>query len=157
GKTVQAKFLTYWNTHGGLAQQGFPISDEMQEVSDTDGKTYTVQYFERAVFELHPEFAGTPNEVLLSQLGTFRYRDKYLTPKPTPTATAAPPAPTATVPVPQPTNTAPAGPDCSGIPASQNQTVTPNCGPRGTRFTFEGFGFTPGEPVGVYATQPDQA
>src|SRR5437588_7463529 len=55
GKTVKGKFLAYWNGHGGLAQQGYPISDEMQEISDTNGKTYTVQYFERAVFEAHPE------------------------------------------------------------------------------------------------------
>src|SRR4051794_36066343 len=30
GKTVRGKFLTYWNGHGGLPQQGFPISEEMQ-------------------------------------------------------------------------------------------------------------------------------
>ncbi|MDQ3929283.1 MAG: hypothetical protein M3328_09065, partial [Chloroflexota bacterium] len=28
GKTVKGKFLQYWNTHGGLPQQGFPISEE---------------------------------------------------------------------------------------------------------------------------------
>ena len=77
GKTVKATFLKYWTEHGGLAQQGFPLSEEMQETSATDGKTYTVQYFERAVFELHPEFAGTPNEVLLSLLGVFLYSQKY--------------------------------------------------------------------------------
>ena len=55
GKTVSGRFLQYWETHGGLAQQGFPISEEMQEKSDVDGNTYTVQYFERAVFEMHPE------------------------------------------------------------------------------------------------------
>jgi len=54
GKTVQGKFLEYWDKIGGLTQQGFPIFEEMQERSDTDGKTYTVQYFERAVFELQP-------------------------------------------------------------------------------------------------------
>ena len=58
-------FLDYWNTHGGLAQQGFPISDEMQRQSDTDGKTYTVQYFERAVFELHPENAAAQRRAAL--------------------------------------------------------------------------------------------
>jgi hypothetical protein len=157
GKTVRATFLSYWNTHGGLAQQGYPISEEMQEKSDTDGKTYTVQYFERAVFEQHPEFAGTPNEVLLSQLGTFRYRDKYTRPKPSPTSVSV--QPTATTPSVQPTPTTGSDPnsDCSGIPASQNQTVTPNCGPRGTTFVFEAGGFTPGEPVGIYATEPSQA
>ncbi len=77
GKTLAGRFLEYWDAHGGLAQQGYPISDEMEEVSDTDGKTYMVQYFERALFELHSEFAGTPNEVLLSLLGVFLYNQKY--------------------------------------------------------------------------------
>src|SRR5688500_18956901 len=76
GKTVKGRFLEYWTQNGGLAQQGFPISDEMQERSDTDGKTYTVQYFERAVFEMHPEYAS-PNDVLLSLLGVFEYQTKY--------------------------------------------------------------------------------
>ncbi len=76
GKTIKGRFLEYWTTHGGLAQQGFPISEEIQEKSDTDGKTYTVQYFERAVFEKHPENKA-PNDVLLSLLGTFRYEQQY--------------------------------------------------------------------------------
>lgn len=71
GHTIGGKFRDYWEANGGLAQQGYPITDEFQEKSDLDGKTYTVQYFERAVFELHPENAGTPYEVLLSQLGKF--------------------------------------------------------------------------------------
>lgn len=75
--TVQGKFWQYWQSHGGLAQQGYPISDEFTEISDLNGKPYTVQYFERAVFELHPENAGTPYEILLSQLGTFRLNEKY--------------------------------------------------------------------------------
>ncbi len=76
GKKVSGKFLDYWRTHGGLPRQGFPISDAMQEKSDLDGKVYTVQYFERAIFELHPENAP-PNDVLLSLLGVFQYRQKY--------------------------------------------------------------------------------
>jgi beta propeller repeat protein len=72
---VGGKFRQYWQEHGGLAQQGFPISDEFTEVSDLNGQAYTVQYFERAVFELHPE-NNPPNDVLLSQLGTFQYRQK---------------------------------------------------------------------------------
>src|SRR3954451_21989965 len=70
GHTVSGRFLDYWTNHGGLAQQGYPISEPMQETSDTDGKTYTVQYFERAVFEMHPE-NQPPNDVLLSLLGVF--------------------------------------------------------------------------------------
>src|SRR5437773_7766350 len=76
GKTVQGKFLAYWDSHGGLAQQGYPISSEMSERSDTDGKTYTVQYFERAVFEAHPE-NQPPNDVLLSLLGSVFFKQKY--------------------------------------------------------------------------------
>src|SRR5438034_946303 len=76
GKTVSGQFLTYWQSHGGLAQQGYPVSEELQERSDLDGKIYTVQYFERAVFELHPE-NQPPFDVLLSQLGTFQNRQKH--------------------------------------------------------------------------------
>jgi len=76
GKTVCDKFLSYWQSHGGVAQQGFPISGEFQERSAIDGKEYTVQYFERAVFELHPENAA-PNDVLLSLLGTLAYKERY--------------------------------------------------------------------------------
>jgi plastocyanin len=76
GKTVKGRFLEYWNANGGLAQQGLPISEEMQEKSDTDGKTYMVQYFERAVFESHPD-NPKPNDVLLSLLGNFLYQQKY--------------------------------------------------------------------------------
>jgi hypothetical protein len=76
GKTVSGRFLEYWTANGGLAQQGFPISEPFMEKSDTDGKTYQVQYFERSVFEAHPE-NKPPYDVLLSQLGTFRYKEKY--------------------------------------------------------------------------------
>jgi hypothetical protein len=77
GQQACGTFLAYWQSHGGLAQQGYPISPEMQEKSDLDGKTYTVQYFERALFEHHPENAGTPYEVLLAQLGTYRFKGLY--------------------------------------------------------------------------------
>src|SRR5687767_8443670 len=76
GKAIQGRFLEYWDSHGGLAQQGFPVSGEMQEKSDSNGRIYTVQYFERAVFELHPE-NQPPYDVLLTLLGSFRYKEKY--------------------------------------------------------------------------------
>ena len=88
GHTVGGTFRTYWEGHGGLAQQGYPISDEFTEVSDLNGKPYTVQYFERAVFEKHPENAP-PYDVLLAQLGTFRHQARYPAggaPTPTPAA-----------------------------------------------------------------------
>jgi sugar lactone lactonase YvrE len=95
GKTVGGEWLDYWNAHGGLAQQGLPISEIFEEKSDLDGKTYAVQYFERAVFELHPE-NQPPYNILLSQLGTFHYRARYLQPPVTPTTlpTPGPPTPT---------------------------------------------------------------
>lgn len=77
GKSIDGVFLRYWQTHGGLEQQGYPITNVQGEVSDLDGKVYTVQYFERAIFEYHPELKGTVFEVLLSQLGTFQYERKY--------------------------------------------------------------------------------
>lgn len=76
GHKVCGRFLTYWQTHGGLAQQGYPISEEFTETSALNGKPYNVQYFERAVFELHPENQA-PNDVLLSQLGTYLGKSKY--------------------------------------------------------------------------------
>jgi hypothetical protein len=78
GKTVRGIFLDYWNSHGGLAQFGYPLSDVASEVSDLNGKPYMMQYFERAVFEYHPEYQGTQYEVLLSQLGTVMYKQKHL-------------------------------------------------------------------------------
>jgi uncharacterized protein YkwD len=70
-------FAAYWDANGGLAQQGFPITDAVREVSPTDGRTYLVQYFERARFEHHPEFAGTSHEVLLGLLGREQFTAKY--------------------------------------------------------------------------------
>src|SRR6186997_3064040 len=52
---VCGRFLEYWDTNGGLAQQGLPLSPEMDVVSSVNGKTYKTQWFERAVFELHSE------------------------------------------------------------------------------------------------------
>lgn len=61
-------FLTYWREHGGLPAYGYPLTEEFSETSTDDGKPYTVQYFERARFELHPENPA-PWDVLLGQLG----------------------------------------------------------------------------------------
>jgi|GEM_PF-2947839 len=176
GKRVGGVFLNYWRTRGGLAQQGFPISEEFQEVSPIDGKTYRVQYFERAVFEHHPEFAGTPNEVLLSLLGVQQYQRKYQTPptptagRPTATAIAVPPTPappTAVPPTAVPPTAPPANP-CADVPPSTRMIIvvldanrrvvrTSNCEKGGPDLGFIGSGFRPGENIGVYFTAPDQS
>jgi hypothetical protein len=126
GKRLGGKFKTYWDTHGGLAQQGFPVSDEFMEKSDLDGKMYRVQYFERAVFEWHPEKAGTQFEVLLSQLGTFRYKAKYQGGTPAP-----------------------------GGYVDKDARVEPRCGTPGTKFRYYGLGFTPQEALSAWFTAPD--
>ena len=62
--TLGGAFQQFWQNNGGLAIFGYPISEPFQE------NGYLVQYFERNRFEYHPEFAGTPNEVLLGLLGS---------------------------------------------------------------------------------------
>jgi hypothetical protein len=69
GHSVKQPFLGYWQQQGGVAIFGYPISEELPEINPSDGKVYTVQYFERARFEWHPTFAGTPNEVQLGLIG----------------------------------------------------------------------------------------
>ena len=172
GKRVGGRFLAYWRNNGGLAQQGFPISDEFNEVSELDGKTYKVQYFQRAVFEYHPEQTDPRFQVLLSQLGTFRYRQVYLRPSPTatvPVANTPVPQPTTAPPPPQATPTSPAANPCAGVPASTNMLIVvldstgsrvlreSNCERAGVLFGFLGGGFEPGENIGVYITAPDQS
>ncbi len=80
GFSVCGRFLEYWRTHGGLAQQGFPISEPFEEQQAFppagDGKIHKVQYFQRARFEYHYENAY-PNDVLLGLLGTEQNKSKY--------------------------------------------------------------------------------
>jgi hypothetical protein len=63
GFWVQGQFRQYWETHGGLFVQGYPITGVFKQ----DG--FYRQYFERAVFEYHPEYAGTPYVVELARVG----------------------------------------------------------------------------------------
>jgi len=69
GQSICKQMEAYWRNYGGLAQFGYPISAPVAETSLTDGKSYTVQYFERARFELHPENRGTTYEVQIGLLG----------------------------------------------------------------------------------------
>jgi hypothetical protein len=82
GHTLQGQFRRYWDDNGGLEKLGYPISEELREPSPIDGVERTVQYFERAVLELHPEFAGTPHEVMLAALGRWVTRDRNFQPVP---------------------------------------------------------------------------
>ena len=76
GHTLGGVFLNYWEANGGLSSFGYPLTEEITEVNPEDGRTYIVQYFERARFEYHPEYAGTKSEVLLGLLGNEMLRER---------------------------------------------------------------------------------
>lgn len=67
GHNVPEDFYAYWAANGGLPQFGFPLTEVITETLE-DGKTYQVQYFERARFERHPENPA-PYDILLGQFG----------------------------------------------------------------------------------------
>ena len=77
GHTLCGGFRGYWEANGGLWMFGYPSSEEFQERNEDTGVVYTVQHFERARFEWHPENAGTAYEVLLGRLGARLYAARY--------------------------------------------------------------------------------
>ncbi len=81
GHNICGSFLAAWRASGleidgrpgkseleNIALFGLPISDAREEVL-SNGQTYTVQWFERARFELHPENPAS-SRVLLGLLGS---------------------------------------------------------------------------------------
>lgn len=64
---ISGRFREFWEGRGGLFVFGYPLTGQFAFPS-TDGNTYQVQYFERAVFEYHPENPA-PYDVLLTQVG----------------------------------------------------------------------------------------
>jgi hypothetical protein len=66
-KCIEGRFLDQWNAHGGLAINGYPLTDERVEILE-DGREYWVQWFERVRMEYHPD--NRPQyQVLLGQFG----------------------------------------------------------------------------------------
>jgi hypothetical protein len=90
---LRGAFAQYWQAHGGVDSLGFPITPEITETqTSVDGPVdRVVQYTQRARLEFHPEFKGTPYEVLLGLLGNSlaepRLTEGPFQPKP---ASAAP-------------------------------------------------------------------
>lgn len=88
--SLSEPFLSYWKKNGGVELYGFPISEPVKQ----DGMT--VQWFERARMEYHPELAGSGQTVQLTLLGKLAY-DKAAPTAPAPSGgpgVAAPQAPT---------------------------------------------------------------
>lgn len=73
GITVSGAFWDRWQGGRSFADSlyinGLPITAVRDEVSPTDGKSYSTQWFERARFESHPQ-NQPPSDVLLGLLGT---------------------------------------------------------------------------------------
>ena len=73
GFFVAGRFWDMWQNgrsfDDSLYINGFPITPVRSEISETDGKAYQTQWFERARFEQHPE-NQPPYDVLLGLLGT---------------------------------------------------------------------------------------
>lgn len=67
GHSLGGGFYTYWQQNGGVALFGLPLSEEYKE------NGLTVQWFERARFEYHPELAGTGKAIQLTHLGSVAY------------------------------------------------------------------------------------
>ena len=64
GHTLQGAFLDYWRHHGDVTLLGYPISEEFVNPAND----VITQYFERAVFEWHPDYPDDW-QVLLYRLG----------------------------------------------------------------------------------------
>ena len=71
GHTLSGVFREYWEREGGLEMFGMPITEPF----DQSGRS--VQYFERARFEFHPEL-GEGGAVQLGLLGSFLVQDRGL-------------------------------------------------------------------------------
>src|SRR4051812_34769160 len=69
---VCGRFLDEWTRQGSeqanVYVNGLPLTARQPDINMADGKTYDVQWFERARFEAHPENVA-PNDVLLGLLG----------------------------------------------------------------------------------------
>jgi poly-gamma-glutamate capsule biosynthesis protein CapA/YwtB (metallophosphatase superfamily) len=68
---VNEQFRAFYTSNGGLSVFGYPISGELVETDQQSGEQKTVQYFERARFELVPGAPGAQGapDVQLGLLG----------------------------------------------------------------------------------------
>jgi hypothetical protein len=133
GHSLRGAFKNFWERRGGLPIFGFPVSEEIREQLP-DGVERTVQYFERARFELHG------SQVRLALLGSVL--------APCQRRPGLPP------------NAPPRGPVPEGDPSScraapGNNRVYPEVSAPGTTLGFEARGYQPNEPVSLWINLPD--
>lgn len=69
GQSIQGGFYEYWQNNGGERIFGLPLSPEVQLQSPTDGKVYTMQYFQRARMEYHPKLPSG-HQVIVGAIGS---------------------------------------------------------------------------------------
>ncbi len=160
GHSLIGAFKTTWERRGQTAIFGLPLSEEISEPL-ADGRWHTVQYFERARFELWSD------GVRLALLGRQLAPAQLLEPWPPEVAPPGPlnekgePHPPAVPPTPTPPPPPPPG-DPSKLGAIIHQglgvrgpgTITPLAAPPGLGFTFTAAGFDGGERIGVWLTRP---
>jgi hypothetical protein len=160
---VQYGFKEIWESKGGLAIFGLPLSEEVDEQL-SDGKTHPVQYFERARFEYWPDLPAG-QRVLLSLLGR-QFAPPELTaplapnaPPPALGASPTPAAPSPTQVAPRPPTSPITGPSLVRpvLPPSKSARVLPQAGQPGEVFFFDAIGFNAGEAVGIWVNSPDGA
>jgi len=76
GHAIAEPFRAYWQQQGGEAIFGAPISEPFDEINAADGRTYRVQYFQRARFTLQPGGDGAAPAIMLGALGRQALRDR---------------------------------------------------------------------------------
>lgn len=136
GHTIRGEFKNFWERRGGLEIFGFPLSEEVTERLD-DGRNYTVQYFERARFEL------TSGGVRLALLGTAL--------APCQRRPGLPPNNPPTRPVPEGDSS-----ECDRIPnLVATGRVYPEVSAPGTTLGFEARNFLPGEFISMWMNLPN--
>ena len=67
--SLRGAFLNFHYAYGEVPVYGYPLTEEFAERNAANGKSYTVQYFERNRFEYHPENTDPRYQVLLGRLG----------------------------------------------------------------------------------------
>lgn len=135
GHTLHGGFRTFWETNNGAFFFGAPITEEFLEIVP-DGTQRTVQYFERARFELHG------NQVQLGRLGELLAPCHMTTPRPP----DSPPL----LPIPEGRDTEP----CERPNVIATGYVYPSPVAPGTIQGFDARGFRPGEVVSLWLNMP---